>query len=128
MTWARPTFQWLVWIFGLGVVIQFFLAGMGVLGGESIEAHQALGSLLILLSLIMLILAFIAKLERPMIIMTAVLFVLMVLQSVFAQPDLDPVFLRTFHVFDALLIAGLVQHLAVRVGWPMKTAIAPGGG
>jgi hypothetical protein len=121
MTWARPAYQWLVWLFLLGLAVQFFLAGMGVLGGESIDPHAGLGSLLQLVSLIMLILAFVGKVERRLLIMTLVLFVLMVLQSVFAQPDLDPVFLRTFHVFDAFLIVGIVFHLATSVEMPFKT-------
>jgi hypothetical protein len=124
MTWARPAFQWLVWLFVLGVFVQFFLAGMGVLGGEDIEPHQAVGSLLTIISIILLILAFVSKQETPLKIMSGALVLLMVLQSIFAQPDLDPIFLRTFHVFDALLIAGLVQHMAMRVGWPLGAATA----
>jgi hypothetical protein len=116
MNWAGTAFRWLVWLFALGVAVQFFLAGLGVLGGEDIEPHEALGSLMVLLSLALLILAFVGKQARPVIGMAAVLFVLMILQSVSAQVE-DPPFLRAFHVFDALLIAGLVQHLAQKVGW-----------
>lgn len=120
MTWARPAYQWLAWIFLVALGVQFFLAGMGVLGGEEIDPHQAFGSLLQLVSLVMLILAIVAKLGGKLIGMSVVLLVLMVLQSVFAQPDLDPIFLRTFHVFDAFLIVGLVYNIATKMGSPLQ--------
>jgi hypothetical protein len=106
----------MVWLFVLGVAIQFFLAGLGVLGGEDIEPHEALGSLLTLVSLILLLLAYFGKQDKPIIGMCAVLLILGILQSVWVNID-DPQFLQAFHVFDALLIAGIAQHLAQRVGW-----------
>jgi len=117
MALARTSFQWLVWLYILGVVIQFFLAGLGVMGGEDIEPHEALGSLLTLVSLILLVLALVGKEGRAVIGMCGALLVLAVLQSVWAQID-EPLFLRAFHVFDALLIAAIAQHLGQRVGWP----------
>jgi Family of unknown function (DUF6220) len=120
MTWTRSAFQWLVWLFLLGVAIQFFLAGLGVMGGESIEPHRAVGSLLQLVAIVLAILAFVSKQARPVLIMCVVLLVLTILQSVFAQEDLDPIVLRSFHVFDALLIAGLAMHLQLRAGSPFS--------
>ena len=120
MTWARPVHQWLVWLFLLGVGVQFFLAGLGVIGGESIDPHKMLGSLLQLLAVLMLVSAALAKMPRPVIIMSVVLVVLMLLQSVFVQID-SPLWLHSFHVFDAFLIAALAQHLAQRAGFPLSS-------
>ena len=61
MSGSAWAFQWLVWVILLGVAIQFFLGGLGVLGGESIDPHAALGSLLQLLTLVLVILAFVSK-------------------------------------------------------------------
>jgi hypothetical protein len=36
---ARKIYVGLAWVFVVAVGVQFFLAGLGVLGGESIEAH-----------------------------------------------------------------------------------------
>ena len=40
MDGARKFFVGLAWLFVLAVAIQFLLAGLGVLGGESIDAHR----------------------------------------------------------------------------------------
>jgi len=120
MAWARPTYRWLIWLFLLGLGIEFFLAGLGVLGGESIEPHEGLGSLLILASLVLAILAAIGRLERPIIPMTVVLLILTALQMLWAGEDLDPIWLRSLHVFGAFLIVGLSLNLATKVGFPLS--------
>ncbi|HEX5140243.1 MAG TPA: DUF6220 domain-containing protein [Dehalococcoidia bacterium] len=120
MSGTQVAYRWLVWLILLAVALQFFLAGLGVLGGESIDPHRGLGSLIELLTLILAILAFVSKQPKPVLWMCVTLFVLAILQSLFATEDLDPEWLRSFHVFDAFLIAGLAQHLAVRAGWPLS--------
>jgi hypothetical protein len=122
MSGSAWAFQWLVWVIILAVAIQFFLAGLGVLGGESIDPHAALGSLLQLLTLVLVILAFVSKQPSEIKGMSVVLLVLAVLQSVFVIDDLDQI--RAFHVFDAFLITALVMHLAQRVGFPLRSGAA----
>ena len=46
--------------------------------------------------------------------MTIGVFVLVFLQPLFAAPDLDPRWLRSLHVLNALFIAGLGYDLARR--------------
>lgn len=60
---ARKVFVGLAWLFVLAVAIQFLLAGLGVLGGESLEAHRQWG--FIVLHFIP-ILMFIAAIVGPM--------------------------------------------------------------
>lgn len=120
MTGTQKAFQWLVWIIVLAVGVQFLLAGAGVLAGEDIEPHEALGSLLTLLGLILLVLAFVSNQDRSLRIMSAVLFVLFVLQSVWVLVS-DTSIIRSLHVFGAFLIVGLLTHLATKAGMPFRS-------
>ena len=112
---ARKSFVVLAWLFVLAVVIQFLLAGLGVLGGESIEAHRVWGfSALHLIPILMLIAAIVARMGRTVIVLTVVLFLLVFLMPLLADPELDPRWLRSLHVVNALFIFALAHHLAQR--------------
>jgi Family of unknown function (DUF6220) len=119
MRWAQVAFQVLAWLFVLGVAIQFFLAGLGVLGGEGIGAHRDWGFITLqLLPILMLIAAVVGRMGRLIIGLTVLLFVLVFIQSIFADPDWDPQWVRSLHVLNALFIFVLGYHLAQRVGVP----------
>ena len=62
----------------------------------------------------MLIAAIVGRLGRAMIGMTIGVFVLVFLQPLFAAPDLDPRWLRSLHVLNALFIAALGFDLVRR--------------
>jgi uncharacterized protein DUF6220 len=112
---ARKSFVGLAWVFVLAVAIQFLLAGLGVLGGESIEAHRQWGfTVLHLVPILMLIAAIVGRMGRTVIALTVVLFLLVFLQPLFADPELDPSWLRSLHVLNALFIFALGYHLAQR--------------
>ena len=51
------SFRALVWLFLVGEVLQFFLAGLGVFGAASFSPHRTGGTLLGIVPLILLILA-----------------------------------------------------------------------
>jgi hypothetical protein len=62
---ARKIFVGLAWLFVLAVAIQFLLAGLGVLGGESLEAHRQWGFLALhLIPILMLIAAIVGRMGR----------------------------------------------------------------
>ncbi|MEA2403907.1 MAG: hypothetical protein QOE08_554 [Thermoleophilaceae bacterium] len=129
MNGARQAYRWVVFLFVLLVVVQFFLAGLGVFGdqgktGSDYDPHRAVGDLLSLLSLILLILAAVGRLGRPLLPMTAGLFGLMIVQNLLAGFGEDTQVVGAFHVLNALLIVGLVFHLfqAVRDGVPEPAA------
>jgi hypothetical protein len=94
---------------GLMVVVQFFLAGYGVLGGEPMGAHKLIGHLLEPLSLLLVIFGALAKLGGKLIGMAGALLVLVVLQSVWI--DADASVLRAFHVLGALAIAMILREI-----------------
>jgi hypothetical protein len=110
---ARKSFVGLAWLFVLAVAIQFLLAGLGVLGGESIEAHRQWGFVVLhLIPILMLVAAIAGRMGRSVIGLTVLLFLLVFLQPLFADPELDPQWLRSFHVLNALFIFVLGLHLA----------------
>ena len=115
MLLTRKVFLVLAWMFVLAVAIQFLLAGLGILGGESLEAHRQWGFVALhLIPVLMLIAAIVGRMGRAVIGMTIGVFVLVFLQPLFAAPDLDPQWLRSLHVLNALLIAGVGYDLARR--------------
>jgi hypothetical protein len=112
---ARKILVGLAWLFVLAVAIQFLLAGLGVLGGESLEPHRQWGFIVLhLLPILMLIAAIVGRMGRTVIVLTVVLFLLVFLQPLFADPELHPQWLRSLHVLNAVFIFALGYHLAQR--------------
>lgn len=102
-------------LFVLAVAIQFLLAGLAVLGGESLEPHRVWGFLVLhLIPILMLIAAIVGRMGRTVIALTVGLILLVSLQPLFADAQLDPRWLRALHVLDALFIFALGHHLAQR--------------
>jgi Family of unknown function (DUF6220) len=115
MLTSLRVFVGLAWLFVLAVAIQFLLAGLGVLGGESLEPHRQWGFIVLhLIPILMLIAAIIGRMGRNVIALTVGLFVLVFLQPLFADAELAPTWLRSFHVLNALLIFALGHYLARR--------------
>ena len=112
---ARKSFVGLAWLFLLAVAIQFLLAGLGVLGGETMEAHRQWGFLALhLIPILMLIAAIVGRMGRATIALTVALFLLVFIQPIFTDAQLDPRWLRSLHVLNALFIFALGHHLARR--------------
>ena len=112
---ARKSFVGLAWLFVLAVAIQFLLAGLGVLGGESMELHRQWGFLVLhLIPILMLIAAIVGRMGRAFLVLTVVLFLLVFVQPIFADAQLDPRWLRSLHVLNALFIFTLGLYLAQR--------------
>jgi Family of unknown function (DUF6220) len=115
MDMARKTYLVLAWLFVLAVVIQFLLAGLGVFGGESIEAHRWWGFLALhLIPILMVVAAIIGRMGRGVIGFTVLVFLLVFLQPLFVDPGLEPRWLRSFHVLNAAFILILGLHIAQR--------------
>jgi hypothetical protein len=112
MTQARVLFFGLAVLFLLGVVVQFFLAGLYVFGGTSIDSHRVLGFILMASALAMLVIAVVGRLPRTTTLLTLLLLGLSVLQSVLANVDIDEI--AALHPVNALVIAGVAYALMER--------------
>ncbi len=112
MTQARVLFFGLSVLYLLGVVVQFFLAGLYIFGGASIESHRVLGFILAAGALLLLILTVVGRLPRRTAVLTVLLLALSVLQSVLVNVDIDEV--AALHPVNALIIAFVAYELMQR--------------
>lgn len=119
MTEASRAFKVLAYLFLLAVVIQFFLAGLGAMGGESYDAHVLWGrAALFILPLLMFGAAIAARLDRAIIIMVGVAFVLIILQTLLSLDNLEPGWIRALHVVNGLAVYVIGHHIVQRMRRP----------
>jgi hypothetical protein len=112
---AQKLFVALAWLCVVAVAIQFLLAGLGVLGGESLDPHRQWGfTALHLIPILMIVAALVGRMGRTTVALSVALFLLVFLQPVFASVELRPTWLRSLHVLNALLIAVVGYQLAQR--------------
>jgi hypothetical protein len=105
-------FYGLATIYLIGVVVQFFLAGLGTFGAADYDSHRALGFILGVAALVLLILAVATKLPRPLAGLALLLVLLNVTQIVLVQIDVDEI--QALHVVNALAIALVASMLVSR--------------
>lgn len=112
MSQARVAFYGFALVYMLGVVVQFFLAGLAVFGVRSYDAHTGLGYVLGLISLVLLALAIGAKLPRSVTALSTVLVALNAVQIVLIEIDIAEV--NALHLVNALAIAFVANMLVHR--------------
>ncbi len=119
---ADKAFRWGLVVFLLAGLVQIFLAGVGVFDlqgrdlqdASSFDPHRALGFAMSALSLVLLILALVARVSPQTILLALLLLVLSaVMQSVLAGLGEDTPFFGGLHAFDGLAILGLASYLHV---------------
>lgn len=98
----------------VAVVAQFFLAGVGVFGALSYQPHIIDGMLVAAASVVLLLLALLGGLGRPLVLFSALLVILMVVQI--ALIESGSAWLEALHPLNALAILGVSVHLAMRSG------------
>jgi hypothetical protein len=110
---ARYAFTTLAWLFLACVVVQVFLAGMGVFAGSAnFETHRGFGYLFGWLTLLMLVVALVGRLGRRWAGFAGVLLVLFALQSVFIAFRGSVPAAAALHPVNALAIFWVAQHVA----------------
>jgi hypothetical protein len=113
--WARIGFALLAWVFVALTVLQVYLAGAAVqqLGGSNdFGTHQAMGYVIMIIALVQLVLSFAARLGWRMIGASALLLVLMLVQS--SLVHLNSPSLAALHPVNGFLVAVLGLWVAWR--------------
>lgn len=118
----------LAWVAVAAVVAQFFLAGLGLFGATSLQAHRTTGNLIGAASLLLLVLALVGMLGRMRIGLSALLFVLTSVQNLLVR---GPSLVAAFHPLNALAVLGVAVMLArsgAVLGAPRRSTVPiPGG-
>lgn len=111
-------FRYAVYLYGFGLACAFFYAGAGVFGvkggvkdASTLDAHRLSGSIVMALGLVLLVTALIAKPAGRATALSAVVFVVSGLQSVWAGLGVDHRYLGGLHTLGALVLAVLVAVL-----------------
>ena len=114
---ARSAHLVVAWLLVAGVVVQIFLAGLGVFRSpEAFANHRDFGFMLELLPLVLLLLGLVARLGRRAALLAAGIFGLFILQSVFVGLRADAPEVAALHPVNGFLIAFLSIVLA-RDAW-----------
>lgn len=80
---ARPIHLIVAWLYVIGLLVQVFLAGMGVFSGATAFAtHRDFGYLLTVLPVVLVVTALVGRFGRWHVIAATVMFVQFILQSV----------------------------------------------
>ena len=124
---ARSAHVVVAWVLVAGLLIQIFLAGLGVFRGpESFLTHRDFGYTLELLPLILLVLGLIAGLGRRAALLAAGIFGLFLLQSVFVGIRTSAPEVAALHPVNGFLITFLSIVLA-RDAWLGRRAVKEAG-
>jgi hypothetical protein len=125
--YTRPVYVFLAVLFVIGVAVQFFLAGLGLLGGETMQAHNDFGwAALHLFPILMLLIGLTARLPRLLLGMTFVLAVVVFVQPLWVTEFRGEV-LGALHVLGALVIFAISRDLAERGVRLLRTRWQAGG-
>ncbi len=112
----RQTYAVFTWMFFAAVIVQFFLAGLGVfVSPEDFGIHAIFGSIILLVGILALLVSFAAGLPRRTIGLTALLPLLVIVQVALVEIGrvTTPV-LAAFHVINALVIFSLSGYVALQ--------------
>lgn len=110
---ARTIHLVIAWLLVTGLVVQIFLAGLGVFsGGSSFALHRTWGYVLEALPFFMAIAAWVGRLDRWQVIVAVAIFALFFLQSLLLLArDAVPA-VAALHPVNGFLIAWLAVHVA----------------
>lgn len=104
----------LAWLIAAVVVVQFFLAGLGIFGASSFEAHEQVGGILHGVTLLVLLLAIAGPRSGRDIGMGFALVAITTLQILLPETRDDAPGLAALHPVLALVLLGLAMHIGQR--------------
>jgi hypothetical protein len=113
-SFARAAYLVVIWIFVACLVVQLFLAGLGVFAGyENFLTHRDWGYLFGLLVFPLMILAALARLPRRFVLFSVLIFVLFVMQSVLLLFRTDTPSIAALHPLNGVLILLIAVWLGI---------------
>src|SRR5262245_43552769 len=122
MRLSRRAYAVVAWLFVAGVVIQVFLAGLGVFDDPAtFQVHAGWGYMLELLPIILLVLALVGRLGRRLVLYAVALFGMFILQSLFVGLRADVPAIAALHPVNGFAIL-LVGILMARDAWVSRDA------
>jgi heme A synthase len=118
---ARSAFPFAAGLFAVGAIVQVFLAGLGVFDDASaFITHRDFGYMLSLLPILLVVLALVGGMPRRYAGLSALLFVLFVLQSVFVAMRESAPAVAALHPLNGFLILAIGVLLAWQ-SWQART-------
>src|SRR4051794_16299949 len=122
---ARRSLPIVAAAFVAGCLLQVFLAGLGVFDSpERFQLHSGFGYLLGWFTLVMLILALLAREPRRIVGLTILVLIQFALQSVFVLLRGDYPMVAALHPVNGFLILA-VGALIARLSWRVRAEAAP---
>jgi hypothetical protein len=117
-------YGWLAVLWAALVIVQIFLAGLGIFGAESFDAHIGFGNVLHALTALILLLAIAGPRTKRDIGMSAALFILVTIQIGLVGARDDAPGLAALHPVLALFAMGLAAHIGLHVLRPRRQGFA----
>jgi hypothetical protein len=112
---ARYAFLGLVWIYLAGIVVQTFLAGAALFSpGRDFELHRSLGYILHLVPILLLVVALVGRVGRPIIWWTVGLLVVQGIQPLLPMLRADMPWAAALHPVLALAIFWLAISIGLQ--------------
>lgn len=122
---ARYVYLGLVWLYIAGILVQVFLAGMGLFGvARDFAPHAGLGWLLHLVPVLLLIAAAVARVGSRLIWWNVALLVVQFVQPIFALARHDNPVVAAFHPVLALVIFWLAVTIGLKA-WRLVREPSP---
>jgi hypothetical membrane protein len=122
---ATAVYHWVALLIAAGAIVQFFLAGVGVFGADSFDAHESLGWMLHTASVIVLIAAIAGPRTRRAIVLSVVFVVVFTIQVMLPGARDDSPWIAAFHPLLALAVLGLAVHIGMPALSRRRGASAP---
>ncbi len=109
--WVFMIHQLMTVLILLGIMIEFYFAGLGIFHAQSFQLHMVTGEILWGASLALFVISLIGMIGRKLIGFSLLLFVLLFIQPLLVQANQS--FVQAIHLINALLIFAVTLYLMV---------------
>ena len=122
---ATIAFYALGLLIAVGVVVQVFLAGLGIFGAESFDAHKGFGWIVHTAAIVLFLLALLGPRTGRAIGLGFGLLALMTVQIFLVGARDDTPYVAALHPMLALFVLGLAFHIGMPLVSRRRAASAP---